>query len=414
MRKPLWMLLTVLALMVASNVRADDTTAYAIHFSLDPSDGIGPLPTAGSFVYDNTTNQFVSFKVDWDGFAFDLTSSANNPVVNSPAPPCPGTHGPEATLGMMTTCAAGYQWNGVGVYGFPCGSYFSNQVGFFFTAPFKMNIEAKTTVPPPLPDECINAGGSFFAKPTVTWRPPPTGLGRRQIIRIIAGPVRVPPGVPVQVNLGFVDVNGTAIGPQSTEMLTQDQTATLDLNADALQLRGRTLVRPVVTVVNPDGLPSIAAGSTPGVFIPEGTEVFDATTGVSRVLYPGDTAFAAHPTFAFQGLASGETMQLIVSAFPNTGCSATLGFTDINGNPVGSTKQINLQPGQSDSLELHAATLGLAPGQRAEIQPLVNSAMSSTAVSINSACQATAEVFDTLTGRTWMYQAGARQLPAGQ
>jgi hypothetical protein len=101
-------------------------------------------------------------------------------------------------------------------------------------------------------------------------------------------------------------------------------------------------------------------------------------------------------------------MQVIVSAFPNTGCSATLGFADINGNLIGSTKQVDLQPGQSDSLELHAATLGLAPGQRKEIQPLVRLVVSSssTAVPANSACQATTEVFDTVTGRTWTYQAG--------
>jgi len=178
-------------------------------------------------------------------------------------------------------------------------------------------------------------------------------------------------------------------------------------------LPGRILVQPAVTVVNPNGLPSAAAaGSAPAVFIPEVTEVFDTATGFGRVLIPGDTEFAAHPTFAFQGLALGQTMQLIVSAFPNTACSATLGFADVNGNPVGATKQVNLQPGQTDSLELHADELGPAPGQRKEIQPLVSPLVSAAAVPTNSACQATSEVFDSLTGRTWTYQPGGRELPA--
>lgn len=252
--------------------------------------------------------------------------------------------------------------------------------------------------------------GSFIATPNSLRGWPPTGIGPGQIIRIIAGPVYVPPGVPVEVNLGFVDVNGANIGPQLTETLTEGHTATLDLDANTLQLHGRTLVRPVVTVVNPNGLPGPAAGAPASVFIPEVTEVFDAATGFGRVIFPGDTEFAANPTFAFQGLALRETMQIIVSAFPNTGCSATLGFADIAGNPVGPTKQVNLQPGQTDSLELHADTLDLAPGQIKELQPLVTPLVSAAGVPSSSACQATTEVIDTLTGRSRTYQPGERQL----
>ncbi len=410
------LLTALLALMIAPNVHADLTTTYTIHFSLV---GGGPLPTSGSFVYDSTTNQFLSFTVQWNGLTYDLTSSANNPQIEEPPPCIGGTTGPQATLALMTVCGAeGYDvasW--VAVYGAPCvpGAPF-HVASFDFQAAVveteeQINVAKSFEVPPPPPDQCLSALGSYIARPTWTWRPPPTGLTPGQIIRIIAGPVYVPPGVPVEVNLGFVDVNGANIGPQLTKTLTQGQTATLDLNADTLQLPGRILVRPVVTVVNPNGLPSAAAGSPPAVFIPEVTEVFDTATGFGRVLIPGDTAFAAHPVFAFQGLALGQTIQLIASAFANTGCSGTLGFADVDGNPVGPTKQVTLQPGQTASLELQAGTLGLAPRQRKEIQPVVSPLVSAAAGATDSACQATTEVFETITGRTWTYQPGERELP---
>jgi hypothetical protein len=411
MRKPLWILFTALfTLMVTPNVYAGSVTTYTIHF-----EGYGPLPT-GSFVYDDTTNQFLSFTVQWDGLTFDFMHGIyppNDPSIVAGGSPCLlGATGPLATLALMTVCGGGNAafYN---VFFIP-----ECEVSFFFLSnDGNVALEDSLYRPSGEPGGCVGnpmAAGPFVARPRSTRRPSPTTVNPGQIIRIIAGPVYVPPGVPVEVNLGFVDVNGTIIGPQLTETLTQGQTASLDLNADALGLPGRTLVRPVATVVNPNGPPAAAAGSPPSIFIPEVTEVFDAATGFGRVLIPGDTEFAAQPTFAFQGLAFGETMQVIVSAFPNTGCSATLGFADINGNPIGSTKQVDLQPGQSDSLELHAATLGLAPGQRKEIQPLVRLVVSSssTAVPANSACQATTEVFDTVTGRTWTYQAGGPESTA--
>ena len=102
MRKTLWIIPLLFAAISAPNVHADDDTDYTINFTLSPP---GTLPTAGSFVYDNTTNTFVSFTVDWDGLVFDLTSSANSPLIISDGPPCiSGATGPQATLALMTTC----------------------------------------------------------------------------------------------------------------------------------------------------------------------------------------------------------------------------------------------------------------------------------------------------------------------
>jgi hypothetical protein len=68
--------------------------------------GPGPLPTSGSFTYDDSTNQFSSFQVVWEGNAFDLTASANSPFIGNSGPACiGGSTGAQATLLLMTVCA---------------------------------------------------------------------------------------------------------------------------------------------------------------------------------------------------------------------------------------------------------------------------------------------------------------------
>lgn len=47
--------------------------AFATFGSPSP---MSPLPTDGSFAYDNTTNQFLSFTATWDGMTFDMTFGA--------------------------------------------------------------------------------------------------------------------------------------------------------------------------------------------------------------------------------------------------------------------------------------------------------------------------------------------------
>jgi hypothetical protein len=51
--------------------------SYTINFT---TTNIGtPAPTSGSFTYDSVAPLFSGFTVVWEGFAFDLTSSANSP-----------------------------------------------------------------------------------------------------------------------------------------------------------------------------------------------------------------------------------------------------------------------------------------------------------------------------------------------
>ena len=238
-----------------------------------------------------------------------------------------------------------------------------------------------------------------------------------QIIREVAGPVVVPPGVPVEVNLGFVDLNGNSIGPSMTKTLTTGETAILDLNVNTLapQSGQRVEVRPVVTVVSGPAGPN-AVSTAPVISLRDVTEVFDAQTGAGTVLVPGEAVFPPSPAFEFQGVAGAETMRLIVSAYPPAPCAATLRFVDDSGSPVGMSMPVNLEPGQTASLDLTANMLGLQPGQRMEIQPIVSTMPSVTSgPPIRSACLGSAEVFDQVTGRTATYQSGGRELlPAVQ
>jgi hypothetical protein len=232
-----------------------------------------------------------------------------------------------------------------------------------------------------------------------------------QTIQELVGPA--PLGLSVEVNLGFVGPDGNSIGPNSTVTLGPGETAPLDLNVDTLvQAFGqRVEVRPVVTVVKVTdvSLQPVNLIVTPAVALREVTEVFDTSTGFGTVLVPGKTMFPPNPIFELQGLAWEQTMRLIVSADPPNPCAATLGFVDSKGSPMGQSMQVDLKPGDTEWLDLNANTLGLKLGQRVEVQPIV------TMTSPASSCQASVEVFDDVSGRTWTHQdpgsGGAQNLP---
>jgi hypothetical protein len=78
MRKASWIIPVLLSLAVgATSARADETTDGTFVFSLTS----GSAPTAGSFVYDNTTSEFTSFSITWDG----LTYTPSIPIGNDEA-----------------------------------------------------------------------------------------------------------------------------------------------------------------------------------------------------------------------------------------------------------------------------------------------------------------------------------------
>jgi hypothetical protein len=134
-------------------------------------------------------------------------------------------------------------------------------------------------------------------------------------------------------------------------------------------------------------------------------EVFDKLTGFGGALTTANGAAPPPSQLAPQGLAAGQVMRIAATAGSPNSCNATLRFADKTGAPIGPSLTVNLNPGQSQVLDLDARILGLGLGQRAEIQPL---AQISTAVPgaepISSVCSVSSEVFDIITERTWTYQ----------
>jgi hypothetical protein len=85
---------------------ADICTTYNITFQAPDTGSIAP--TAGSFIYDSSSNTFYDFDVSWDGIIFDLTPAANSPQIDTfTSGPCASDTG--AVLGfaiMSESCGA--------------------------------------------------------------------------------------------------------------------------------------------------------------------------------------------------------------------------------------------------------------------------------------------------------------------
>jgi hypothetical protein len=115
--------------------------------------------------------------------------------------------------------------------------------------------------------------------------------------------------------------------------------------------------------------------------------------------------------FGMIGVAAGQTLRLGVAAPPGLTCSATLGFVDQHGLPIGPpTKTALVTSGQATFLDFNANTSPSAFGSRLEIRPVVTP----LAGLVPSLCQSTAEVFDNLSriGQV-VIPSGPPQLPIG-
>jgi hypothetical protein len=247
-------------------------------------------------------------------------------------------------------------------------------------------------------------------------KPRPHGVSAGQLLHLVAGPVAPAPGEPVELTLGYEDLNGNRIGPSlTTPPLAPGQTASLDLDANTLVTRigQRVDVRPVITA-------QTASGAPPEVTLASTTEVVDKLTGFGTVLARTVDSGNGAPTFGLQGLAGGETLRLTALAreagATAFNCIAQLSFGDKNGSPIGPTMPVNLSPGTGASLDLNADSLGLGFERRMDVQPIVTlTPPAPGAVPTNSVCEASAEVFDHFTGRTHTEQgASTTALPAVQ
>ncbi len=238
---------------------------------------------------------------------------------------------------------------------------------------------------------------------------PPFGLGYNQILHIVAGPITPAPGTPVEANISFTDINGNVIGPSSVVTVNPGQVASFDLLANnSIRPGQRIEVVPVVTPgPDPNGAPTNR--------IEVSAEVRDAFLGLGTVLIPLPTSppNPTAPGLVTQGLAGGQTMRLSLQASPPQPCIAVVSFADSNGKALGSSQEVNLDPGTGMSVDLTAETAGLKIGQQMDVQAVVTLTPPITAgPPVTPLCQATVETFDQLTGRTATYQTAPVQMPA--
>ncbi len=415
MRKILWIILEALLVAISAPNAHAQTLTYAINFTETPLPyPQGPVPSYGYFIYNPITNQFLSFVVKWEDLVFDITPMANNPSITAVLPCLSGATGARATFAFMTGCSdISRQWFGGDA---PRFGFVSLPSGDILFIGFRPDASINDPSAPDCDGDCT--GGDFSV--SQIYIGPPIGGAYGHIIRLVAGPVRVPPWVPVELNLGFVDNDGKAIGPKSTITLKPDETATLDLDIDTLLKRPgeRVEVRPVVTVANVKSAPRTPAvsqetyngASGPAFFVPTVTEVFDRSTGFGTVVASENTVSLHPPAFDFQGLAGGQTMRLMVEALPLAPCEATVSFADRAGKTLGKSQQVKLAPGTAMAVNLNADSLGLKSGERIEVLPAVRVSHYGAAPAF-SFCRANVEVFDNRTGRTWTYQSGEGHPP---
>jgi hypothetical protein len=251
-----------------------------------------------------------------------------------------------------------------------------------------------------------------YAAPTLwitdTWSapPPPRSICTLCILSVFitAGPVVPAPGSPVEATVGLVDLSGAPVGaPQSVKIIPGEVTS-VDfepgtLVSAAAVLRTNQDVIPVVTLVN-------APPTTPPLQVTTESSILN---GLGRQLISAGVS-PPPSTLAPQSISTGQTMRIIAFAGSPNACVTTLGFATATGTAVGPSASITLNPGQAQTLVLHASTLSLHLGQKAVIQPIAQiitappAAAANGAGPITSVCSVTSEVIDTLTGFTLTYQ----------
>jgi hypothetical protein len=96
-----------LLLFIGTHLALASPVSYTIDGTVSSTHGIF-APLTGSFNYDSTlTDSFSNLSVDWDGFNFDLTSSANNPTLGAASTCIGGSTGAAATFAFLNCGYAG-------------------------------------------------------------------------------------------------------------------------------------------------------------------------------------------------------------------------------------------------------------------------------------------------------------------
>jgi hypothetical protein len=227
----------------------------------------------------------------------------------------------------------------------------------------------------------------------------PIDITENQTLRLTVtnGPVGVGPGVPVEAQLALQNAQGAIVGPSTVVNLNPGQSGLLDLPGSSLISSGRIQLQPVVTA-----LPGTPLGALSG-----SVEIYTSSSGLGTVFYAGTPVPPASningpPVFVPQGVARGQSMQINAAAPPDSPCVALLSFTDINGNAVGPSQEVNLAPGNMTSLVFNANSL--TKSGRAEFVPQLTPNNQAGAPGAGPACLGSVEVFSQKTGNIATFQ----------
>ena len=181
--------------------------------------------------------------------------------------------------------------------------------------------------------------------------------------------------------LSFMDSTGNIVGRSMPVNLTAGQTVWLDLPGSlvATRLGQRAEIQPLVT-------PTPGAGAD----CTAGAEVFDNLTTWDRVYKaPGPPSFKPPSPNRLPAVGVGPVQTLRLKALAaGDVCVATLSFTDSSGNPLSTTLEVSLNPGQGGWLDLNGGTFA----GRTQVSPLTNP--------ISGSCVFSADLFEQVTGST--------------
>jgi hypothetical protein len=161
MRKLLWIIGLLLAVIAAPRASADSFTYYTINF-MGPAGTL--FPTSGSIVYDNkkkAVNPFTSFTINWDGEVFDFTAAANQfnylpgthtlALFDISVPGCVGEKhetGFQPLIVAMVACAPDAIWAAQADVAANTASFSIQFTGGAFRIPYFVELEC-CTIPPP-------------------------------------------------------------------------------------------------------------------------------------------------------------------------------------------------------------------------------------------------------------------------
>lgn len=338
----------------------------------------------------------------------DLSMQPNFTVSGTPQ----AGYSPFTSAGLWSFCSSGgvpvmYAYWADGVNQIIYGLDYSSVTPPFTTGVFSPSdalVLGTTSLQfPPIP----GPPATLTISEAISFPPLPSWIGSIILASLtVAGPVTPPAGgpveAPVEVMVGFVDLNGNILGQATPVQLIPGQVSSVQLNSNTFihTIGQHTTVIPVVSAPPGTLLPAIQFTG----------EVYDVLTGFGGVLTTANGLFPPPAALGPQGLAAGQIMRLIATAYPPVPCVATLSFANSEGVAIGPSMQVNLSPGQSQLLELTSASLNLSFGKRMLVQPLVTlqNVIAAAAV-VPPACTVASDVFDPIAGRTWTYQTASVQ-----